>query len=179
MKGKHTTTTIAIFKRITKGELPNPKESRLNLFPDIEEAKSVITSDVEETIHQLLESAASFEVDRDATHTRIDSGDKTVEWMISADVEGASDAEHAVVRTYSWDTSPDLVATTLFEQEGDAIADLAEWYNSEKASDQASGYAFDASIEANARWAKITNYRASGDIDHTLWMRLPVTTTLA
>ena len=111
-------------------------------------------------------------------YTRINSGDKTVEWMISTDVEGASDAEHAVIRTYSWDTSPDLVATTLFEQEGDAIADLAERYNSEKASDQASGYAFDASIEGNARWAKITNYRASGDIDNTLWMRLPVTTTL-
>ena len=43
----------ALFKRIIKGEIPSPKESRLILFSDIREAKAVIIDDVEETIREL------------------------------------------------------------------------------------------------------------------------------
>ena len=180
---------FALIKRVSQDGIIKPSESCVCRFSTPSEVEGAILLDVGETIHKMLTDgfrSESFTVTRldsayiEGTYTKIEVGEQTIEWIVSAEVGCARDAKYAVIRTYSWSIeNPYDVSTILFETEEEATNNLVEMYRDEEESDRASGYAFECSIDENSRWAQITNFRASGDIDRTVWMCLPVTNSIA
>lgn len=73
----------------------------------------------------------------------------------------------AVVTTYSWDTSATRVV--LFPNAKAAASFLVNCYEEEVSIDEENGRLFECAIDADGTYAKIVNFRASGDIDTTEW----------
>lgn len=72
--------------------------------------------------------------------------------------------DYAVVCSYSWDEN---TAVYLFDTEDEAVAFLRQTFKDETDSDTDNGYHFDCEISQTGWYAKITNYRSTGDIDVT------------
>lgn len=76
-------------------------------------------------------------------------------------------AKCAVVTTYSF--APDEACIVLVPDEDAAVAYLRATYEEERNGDLVNGHVFESEIAEDGHYAKIINYRRSGDIDTTEW----------
>lgn len=70
----------------------------------------------------------------------------------------------ALICTYSWDFD---TAVYLYESEDEAVASLKATYDAEVKIDTDEENDFESEYDESGWYAKITNYRRSGDVDVT------------
>ena len=70
----------------------------------------------------------------------------------------------ALICTYSWDLETEVY---LYKTEEEAVAELKAIYDEEIKIDTDQGNNFESEYDESGWYAKITNYRRSGDVDVT------------